>query len=240
LAVDENGAVWAGNDKGDVFRLLLEEERAGDGGGAVLDMRLRGAGRLMHTGSNKAERNNVPVDANGMAVNALAKEKAHEGAVSAIVACAGKVWTSGGSAAFICMREWKQNGAFVIKHLLKQTGAVTAMMLVSPIVRVVSQEPVGVASPTASTYSFRGTNASGGNASVVGSPSTILSSFPASAEVPQTWQLVTGHAGGMIQIWGVMSHVLRPLMRIGQQAPPVTGLALCEPLGLVCSSHSGR
>lgn len=180
-------------------------------------------------------------DVNGMAMNALAKEKAHEGAVSAIVAAAGKVWTSGGSAAFICMREWKQNGAFVIKHLLKQTGAVTSMMLVSPMVRVISQDGLGrpqvaqthraVPPQLASATSVYATG------SVMNSPNRSL---PAADEVPQTWQLVTGHAGGMIQIWGMVSHVLRPLMRIGQQAPPVTGLALCEPLGLVCSAHSGE
>lgn len=99
-------------------------------------------------------------------------------------------------------------------------------MLVSQMVRVMSQDPMSIA---ASGF--------GSTAPSVGSPGSML---PGSTDVPQPWQLLTGHAGGMIQIWGVVSHLLRPLMRIGQQAPPVTGLALCEPLGLVCSAHSGE
>ena len=161
-----------------------------------------------------------------MVDNPLAKEKAHEGVVTGIVAAAGHVWTCGGSAAFVCLREWKQRGEFQRRELLKQTGGAKAMMLISPVVRVTVQDTLG------STQSVPSTSPGGSLGSGYGGPAAV--------EVPQSWQLLTGHANGMLQVWGLVRGVLRPLMRIGEKTSPVSGLALCEPLGLICSSHEGR
>lgn len=51
-----------------------------------------------------------------------AKEKAHEGPVTALAAAAGRLWSAGGSSAFVCLREWTQRGEFVARTDLKQLG----------------------------------------------------------------------------------------------------------------------
>lgn len=57
-----------------------------------------------------------------MVIRPQAREKAHEGPVSAITATAGRVWTCGGQTAFVCLREWTQRGEFMAKHDLKAVG----------------------------------------------------------------------------------------------------------------------
>jgi hypothetical protein len=88
-------------------------------------------------------------------------------------------------------------------------GAAACLVLCSPIVRVLS--PLD--------------------------QSNSASSVP--GEIPQGWQLVTGHGNGMIQIWGNVSGLLRPLVRIGERASPITSLVILEHLGALCLSHLG-
>lgn len=73
-------------------------------------------------------------------------------------------------------------------------------------------------------------------ASVASALSSAL--IPATVEVPQTWQLLTGHGNGVMQVWGVLGGLLTPLLRIGGQASPVTAVTVCSALGLLCSAHS--
>jgi hypothetical protein len=56
-----------------------------------------------------------------------AKEKAHEGPVTALAAAAGRLWSAGGSSAFVCLREWTQRGEFVSRADLKQLGKIPLM-----------------------------------------------------------------------------------------------------------------
>lgn len=56
-------------------------------------------------------------------------------------------------------------------------------------------------------------------------------------EVPQAWQLISGHTSGIFQVWGDVSGVIRPLLRIGRRDSPVTGLTVCANMGIICSSH---
>lgn len=58
----------------------------------------------------------------GMVIHPKAREKAHEGPVTALAATVGRVWTSGGGTAFVCLREWTQRGEFIAKHDLKAIG----------------------------------------------------------------------------------------------------------------------
>lgn len=164
-----------------------------------------------------------------MVVNKLAREKAHEGPVYSIAAAGGRVWTCGGSAAFVCLREWSQRGEFMQKCNLKSVGAASCMMLISPIVRITtSSERAPSAASTlamASIPSYLG----GGNSGSGGS-----------TDVPQAWQLMTGHNNGIVQIWGQVSGVLKPLLRIGTQRSAVTGMAICEAVGVVCTVHQGE
>jgi len=57
-----------------------------------------------------------------MVRNLRAKEKAHEGPVTSLAAALGRVWTAGGSTAFVCLREWTQRGEFLKKYDLKSIG----------------------------------------------------------------------------------------------------------------------
>ena len=57
-----------------------------------------------------------------MVKNLKAKDKAHEGVVASLAAGAGRVWTAGGSVAFVCLREWTQRGEFLRKHDLQSIG----------------------------------------------------------------------------------------------------------------------
>lgn len=66
---------------------------------------------------------------------------------------------------------------------------------------------------------------------------TMMGQVNHSTEVPQAWQLISGHTSGILQVWGDVSGILRPLLRIGRRDSPVTGLSICEDHGLICSSH---
>lgn len=64
-----------------------------------------------------------PTDPNtGMVQSIRARERAHDGPVTALAAAGGRLWSSGGSAAFVCLREWTQRGEFINKHDLRSTG----------------------------------------------------------------------------------------------------------------------
>ena len=134
ITSDEAGTAWVGSDKGDVRRVALTEQ--------LLDAEIIGyelivTGQLKHSGSGTPDISaSHPLDANGMVINLRAKEKAHNGPVTAILAAAGRVWTSGGSPAFVCLKEWTQRGEFMNKRDLKVTGAATSMKIVSPFVAV--------------------------------------------------------------------------------------------------------
>ncbi len=133
LTSDESGAAWVGSDKGDVRRVLLREQLTE--AGEVLGYELVLAGALKHSGTGTPDISaSHKVDSNGMVINLRAKERAHNGPVSAICAASGRVWTSGGSPAFLCFREWTQRGEFMNKKDLKVTGAAVKMKIVSPII----------------------------------------------------------------------------------------------------------
>lgn len=131
---DEAGTAWVGSDKGDVRRVALTEQTLDS---EVIGYELVVTGQLKHSGSGTPDISaSHPVDANGMVINLRAKEKAHNGPVTAILAAAGRVWTSGGSPAFVCFKEWTQRGEFMNKRDLKVTGTATCMKIVSPFVAV--------------------------------------------------------------------------------------------------------
>ncbi|WPT17579.1 Putative serine/threonine-protein kinase drkA [Picochlorum sp. SENEW3] len=213
LTSDENGAAWVGSDKGDVRRVLLREQLTD--AGEVLGYELVLAGALKHSGTGTPDISaSHKVDSNGMVINLRAKEKAHNGPVFAICAASGRVWTSGGSPAFLCFREWTQRGEFMSKKDLKVTGAAVKMKIVSPFVLVKT--------PTTALT----TALSGGT-----------DTSTSSVEVPQQYQIVMGYANGTVGVWGPVNGVLCQILRIGRQAPPVTGLAIIDELGLLCTSH---
>ncbi len=106
-----------------------------------------------------------------------------------------------------------------MRFLFPYIGAALSMLIVSPIVRVTtSPDPASSLSSATSgslesSIAFRNT------------------------ELPQTWQLLTGHGNGVIQVWGDARGMLCPLLRIGGDASPITAVAVHAPLGLICSSH---
>ena len=213
IATDEAGTAWVGSEKGDVRRVSVMQQVVE--GGGVLGFELVILGSLKHSGSGSPETSaSHQVDENGMVVNHRAKEKAHNGPISSICAAAGRVWTSGGTPAFLCMREWTQRGEFMSKKDLKMTGAATAMKLVTPFVMVKSPS------------NNLGSAFSGGTETSM-----------TTSEIPQSWQLLTGYANGTVGVWGAVNGVLCQLLRIGKHCPPVTGIAIFDELGTVCTSH---
>ena len=210
ITSDEAGTAWVGSDKGDVRRVTLAEQTMD---AEVIGYELVVTGQLKHSGSGTPDISaSHPLDANGMVINLRAKEKAHNGPVTAILAAAGRVWTSGGSPAFVCFKEWTQRGEFMNKRDLKVTGAATCMKLVSPFVAV-------------------RTRVKGDQFNATGTRKT------SHAEVRQQYQVIMGYANGTIGVWGPMSGILSQIMRIGRHLPPVTGLAVLDELGLVATSH---
>lgn len=245
LTTDEFDMVWVGSDKGDVRRLCLTAaEMAGS-------YKLQLHRYLRHTGSGAPERAlDSELDPTSQMVKSLrAKEKAHEGPISSMVAAAGRVWTAGGSSAFVCLREWTQRGEFLRKTDLKSVGEsnlvelndflllcrslhlprysvpslpgpAVSMLLISPIVKV----QIGFDQPSSS-------------GSAVSSMSPGNSIAKGAGQVPQAWQLLTGHGNGVVQVWGDIKGALTPLLRIGGEVSPLTAIAVHPPLGLICSSH---
>lgn len=229
MTIDEMGGVWAGSDKGHVRRVVVHQGDGSDGLASGMQapvdrstpFSLVASRSLRHTGTGGSERNpGAEVDRVTQVIipDLRAKEKAHEGPVAAILAAAGRVWTTGGSSAFVCLREWTQRGEFINRTDLKQLGGALSMTLVSPIVRVGNLSSDRV------------------TASVQVSTVSVVTS-PQSTEVTQTWQLVTGHGNGILQVWGLLSGLTVPLLRIGSQQSPVTSLAVCGSLGMLCTSH---
>jgi len=98
-------------------------------------------------------------------------------------------------------------------------GAALSMLIISPIVKVTTSPDL------ASSLS---SGASGNLESSIAFRST---------ELPQAWQLLTGHGNGVIQVWGDARGMLCPLLRIGGDASPITAVAVHAPMGLICSSH---
>ncbi len=54
------------------------------------------------------------------------KEPAHYGTVTSVAAAVGRVWTAGGSSAFVCLREWSQRGEFLASTDLRSVGELLA------------------------------------------------------------------------------------------------------------------
>ena len=50
------------------------------------------------------------------------QEPAHYGPVTAIGAALGRVWTAGGSSAFVCLKEWTQRGEYMASTDLRPVG----------------------------------------------------------------------------------------------------------------------
>ncbi len=214
ITSDESGTAWCGSDKGDVRRLTLSEQTMD--GGEVLGYELVVLGQLKHSGTGTPDISaSHSVDSNGMVVNHRAKEKAHNGPVFSILAAAGRVWTAGGTPAFLCFKEWTQRGEFMLKKDLKVTGAIVSMKLISPFVLVKSHS-AGLSTVT----SMGGSDAS--------SPAI---------EVRQQYQVLMGYANGTVGVWGPVNGVLCQILRIGRRCPPVTGLAILDDLGMIVTSH---
>lgn len=213
ITSDEAGTAWCGSDKGDVRRLTLSEQTTD--GGEILGYELVVLGQLKDSGTGSPDISaSHPVDSNGMVVNHRAKEKAHNGPVFSVLAAAGRVWTAGGTPAFLCFKEWTQRGEFMIKKDLKVTGAIVAMKLISPFVLVKSHS-AGLSTVT----SMGGSDTSPG------------------VEVRQQYQVLMGYANGTVGVWGPVNGVLCQILRIGRRCPPVTGLAVVDDLGMIITSH---
>eukprot|EP00887_Chlorella_sp_A99_P004072 scaffold11.g4072.t1 len=129
LTLDERGHVWAGDEAGKVKALQLTDV-ARDG--VVVEHKLEVRGQLKKADPGMPERE----EENGMLVNPYAKENCHQGTLTAIAAAVGRVWTSGGHQAFVCLREWSQRGEFIGSHDLRSMGSANAMAITSPLVRV--------------------------------------------------------------------------------------------------------
>lgn len=97
------------------------------------------------------------------------------------------------------------------------------MLLISPIVNL----QVSLDQPSSS-------------GSVVSSFTPGNSLVRGAVQVPQAWQLLTGHGNGVIQVWGNVKGGLCPLLRIGGEVSPLTAIAVHPPLGLICSCHLGK
>jgi hypothetical protein len=154
--------------------------------------------------------------------NAVARERAHDGPVTALAAAAGRVWTAGGGAAFLCLREWTQRGEHIAKHDLRSVGAAACMVVATQLVCITVPSDL-----LASTLSL-------------GTATSSTMQQAQQAEVPQSWQLLTGHGNGMVQVWGQVGGLLRPLLRIGEQSSPVTGIHISEALGALITAHLGE
>ena len=151
ITTDENGMVWVGSEKGDVRRLSLVPRAGSIGYELQMHRHLRhtGAGVPERSASANIGKINSALllifyiysystsptlkhklffifctadPVSQMVRNLRAKEKAHEGPVTSLAAAVGRVWTAGGSAAFVCLREWTQRGEFLKKHDLKSIG----------------------------------------------------------------------------------------------------------------------
>lgn len=206
LTSDEAGTAWVGSDKGDVRRVTLAEQLLDS---EVIGYELIVTGQLKHSGSGAPDISaSHPVDANGMVINLRAKEKAHNGPVTAILAAAGRVWTSGGSPAFVCFKEWTQRGEFMNKRDLKLTGAAACMKIVSPFVAI----RTGLAGDQGQRKATQ-------------------------ADVRQQYQVLTAYANGTIGVWGPVNGILCQFIRIGRHSAPITGMAVLHELGMVATSH---
>jgi len=53
----------------------------------------------------------------------------------------------------------------------------------------------------------------------------------------QNWQLLFGYTNGTIGVWGLVNGILCQVLRIGRRCTSVTGIAIYNDLGLICSSH---
>jgi serine/threonine protein kinase len=245
LAADEGGGAWAGARGGAVRRVVLRAAKAGGGAAAAHGRRASSAALAfelvvagaLRLGGAAPDGSEPPLEPEfGMVSDPRAREPAHEGPVTALAAAAGRVWTSGGSAAFVCLREWRQRGDLVNKLDLKGIGAATAMLLITPVVRVALPGGLGGGDagpgggPLASVASSSAWGGAGGALGGGGESG-------AAGEAPQAFQLLTAHANGMCHVWGDVGGAMRPLLRVGDRAPPATGLAVCAPLGLICSAH---
>lgn len=141
---------------------------------------------------------------------------AHLGPVVCVGAAAGRVFTAGGSSAFACFKQWSRVGKpLASTNLAKdRAGAMSCMTFITPMTRV------GIA-----RFGLSGTSQSSSFGSV------------GAEEVPQAWQLLTGHTNGYLMVWAMLDQTLHPLLRIGPRVAPIRGVTLCEPLGMICAGH---
>ena len=257
ITSDEAGTAWVGSDKGDVRRVALTEQLLG---AEVIGYELIVTGQLKHSGSGTPDISaSHPVDANGMVVNLRAKEKAHNGPVTAILAAAGRVWTSGGSPAFVCLKEWTQRGEFMNKRDLKVTGAATCMKIVSPFVavRAVKVDQVCIvvgrrdgltteriacvlAGPPAChrhTSSDQSDHSHSHLHRFRQFNSATSNRKTSHADIRQQYQVIMGYANGTIGVWGPINGILCQFIRIGRHLSPVTGLTVLDELGMIATSH---
>lgn len=219
ITTDEGGCAWAGDDKGKVKSLRVAPKTS-DGVVIAHTLKVRGALRRSTVPASHAETRAV-LGEGGMVEDPLATKNAHDGMVTAIAAAVGRVWTSGGDSAFVCLKEWTQQGEYIGDNDLKSMGAANQMVITSPLVRICVSSPVAaVAAGTGSVLSTRST--------------------AANSEVPQTWQLLTAHNNGIVQVWAMISGLLRPVLRIGERTSPAKGIVICEQLGALCTAHTGE
>ncbi|KAK2077996.1 hypothetical protein QBZ16_003864 [Prototheca wickerhamii] len=223
LTCDERGYCWAASSRGNVRCLRLADVVRD---GAQMGCRLQLVGTLRWSGNNAAAPEPAALsetNEEGMVDSELLREQAHYGAVTALAAAVGRVWTAGGSSAFVCLREWSQRGELLASNDLRSMGAVNSMAMCSPIVRVLLPADRGAGAGNVMSLAQR----SGGALR----DSSVLSALQ------QVWQLVTVHDSGMVQVWTMVGGLLKPILRIGERMSPARGLVVCESLGALVTSH---
>lgn len=220
ITVDEVGLCWVGTTSGRVVKIGFSQDKQS------LEVQEQCPSLLQH------------------GEDALA----HDGPVHSIAAAGGRVYTSGGTSAFVTFNQWGRDGSLLSKKVMKKivNGTVTNMLFTSPFVRIhVSRVNVQGYNHTGSEYSLPSSTAmsqTGGGGGVDGSGGASGSSGGVTAntdEIPQAWQLLTGHSNGVIMVWAmVQKNVLEPALIIGPKGPPICGLTVCESLGMICKAHT--
>jgi len=218
ITVDEVGLCWVGTTSGRVVKIGFSEDKQS------LQVQEQCPSLLEH------------------GEDALA----HDGPVHSIAAAGGRVYTSGGTSAFVTFNQWSRDGSLLSKKVMKKivNGTVTSMLFTSPFVRIhVPRVNVQGYNHTGSDYSLPssstmsqpggGRDGSGGMSGSSGGVTTNTD------EIPQAWQLLTGHSNGVIMVWAmVQKNVLEPALIIGPKGPPICGLTVCESLGMICKAHT--
>jgi serine/threonine protein kinase len=218
ITVDEVGLCWVGTTSGRVVKIGFSEDKQS------LEVQEQCPSLLEH------------------GEDALA----HDGPVHSVAAAGGRVYTSGGTSAFVTFNQWGRDGSLLSKKVMKKivNGTVTSMLFTSPFVRIhVPRVNVQGYNHTGSDYSLPSSSTmsqSGGGGDGIGGVSGSSGGVTANTdEIPQAWQLLTGHSNGVIMVWAmVQKNVLEPALIIGPKGPPICGLTVCESLGMICKAHT--